>query len=194
MSAENFAVLEGKIQAAIADYSRIFPPPYALAPNLQLASEALAALGEERRELREALRAKGLPENADLATLIHQHRSDAALAAAFDLMAKDSLTSSPFDPRDVKLANGGDELLLWIYLQGEADGSYYAELKEATYGSTSSVTGQTIPEVVLKAISWAGVEGFRLDGNISLAQVRKVLKSASSTVDFDFEVRIYSDF
>jgi hypothetical protein len=30
-----------EIEAAIADYSRIFPVPYALAPNLELASRAL---------------------------------------------------------------------------------------------------------------------------------------------------------
>lgn len=40
-----------EIEAAIADYSRIFPPPWSLAPNLQLASRALAELTEVEREL-----------------------------------------------------------------------------------------------------------------------------------------------
>lgn len=39
------------IEAAIVDYSRIFPPPWSLAPNLQLASRALAELTEVQREL-----------------------------------------------------------------------------------------------------------------------------------------------
>lgn len=41
----------GRIAEAIADYSRIFPVPYSLAPNLQLASEAAAELHGLREEL-----------------------------------------------------------------------------------------------------------------------------------------------
>ena len=40
-----------EIEAAIADYTRIFPVPYSLAPNLELASRALAELHEAERQL-----------------------------------------------------------------------------------------------------------------------------------------------
>lgn len=76
-----------RIAEAIADYSRIFPVPYSLAANLQLASEAAAELHGLREALRASLAAVGLPENADLATLISHHRANAGAAVAFELIA-----------------------------------------------------------------------------------------------------------
>lgn len=76
-----------RIADAIEDYSRIFRAPYSLAPNLQLASEASAELTALREELRASLAAVGLPENADLATLIIHHRANAGAAVAFEMIA-----------------------------------------------------------------------------------------------------------
>lgn len=76
-----------RIADAIGDYGRIFPVPYSLAPNLQLASEAAAELTALREELRASLAAVGLPENADLATLISHHRANAGAAVAFEMIA-----------------------------------------------------------------------------------------------------------
>ena len=76
-----------RIVAAIEDYSRIFPPPYSLAPNLQLASAALAdyqALQDEKDEL---LAEVGLPPMATLRELIDHHRANAALSGAMEAMA-----------------------------------------------------------------------------------------------------------
>lgn len=69
------------IASAIKDYSRVFPPPCGLAPNLQLASEASAALTALLEERGEAMDSQGLPRRASLEELIHHHRANAALAA-----------------------------------------------------------------------------------------------------------------
>lgn len=83
-----------EILTAIEDYSRIFPPPYSLAPNLRLASAALAdyqALQDEKDEL---LAEVGLPPHSTLRELIDHHRANAALAATFAAMA------DGYQPRD----------------------------------------------------------------------------------------------
>lgn len=84
-----------RIGEAVADYSRIFRVPHSLAPNLQLASEAAAELHAHREELRLALAAVGLPENADIATLISHHRAQAGAATAFDIIAADGKGAEP---------------------------------------------------------------------------------------------------
>lgn len=88
-----------EIMAAIEDYSRIFPPPYSLAPNLRLASVALAdyqALQDEKDEL---LAEVGLPPQATLRELIDHHRANAALAATFEAMADGYQPTTPEDPQ-----------------------------------------------------------------------------------------------
>lgn len=84
-----------RIGEAVADYSRIFRVPYNLAPNLQLASEAAAELHGHREELRAALAAVGLPENAGIATLIAHHRAQAGAATAFDMIAAEGRGAEP---------------------------------------------------------------------------------------------------
>lgn len=84
--AQDKGIIE-RIEEAVAGYSRIFRAPYSLAPNLQLASEASAELTAFREELRAALAAVGLPESADLATLISHHRANAGVAVAFEMIA-----------------------------------------------------------------------------------------------------------
>lgn len=84
-----------RIADAIADYRTVFPEPYGLAPNLQLASEAAAELYELRRQLKEALAQVGLPESADLSTLITHHRANAALAAAMESLTIQGTGAEP---------------------------------------------------------------------------------------------------
>lgn len=89
------AHITARIADAVVDYSRSFPVPYSLAPNLRLASEASAELYALREELRAALAAVGLPENADLATLISHHRANAGAAVAFELIAASGQGAEP---------------------------------------------------------------------------------------------------
>lgn len=42
-----------RIDAAVEDYQRFFPPPYSLAPNLQLALEAATEIARLRKQLQE---------------------------------------------------------------------------------------------------------------------------------------------
>jgi hypothetical protein len=67
---------------AIEDYTGIFPAPYALAPNLQLASEASAVVTALIEERNGAMDSQGLPRTASLDELIGHHRGNAALAGA----------------------------------------------------------------------------------------------------------------
>lgn len=49
--------LRSEIEAAVTDYQRVYPPPHRLAPNLNLAVQALAALDEaEARTRAKAIR------------------------------------------------------------------------------------------------------------------------------------------
>lgn len=75
-----------EITEAIRDYSRIFPAPYSLAPNLQLASRAAAVLTELRAERLAATEAVGLPGGASFDELIRHHRGSAAFATALDAL------------------------------------------------------------------------------------------------------------
>lgn len=89
-----------EIMAAIEEFSRIFPPPYSLAPNLRLASAALAdyqALQDEKDEL---LAEVGLPPMATLRELIDHHRANAKLAGAMEAMAAGYRSgNTPEDPQ-----------------------------------------------------------------------------------------------
>ncbi len=84
-----------EIDAAVKDYSRVFPVPCALAPNLQLAVEAAAEVRRLQGELQDALAAVGLPEGADLATLIAHHRAQAGAATAFEMLAAQGRSAEP---------------------------------------------------------------------------------------------------
>lgn len=85
-----------------------------------------------------------------------------------------------------------DELILWIYLDREADGRYGGEIREATYGSESQTGGATIAEAVEEALSWAGVEGFSAPPEYDTNQIREALRRAASEADFDLDVRLYT--
>lgn len=74
------------IEAAIEDYSRTFPAPFGLAPNLQLASEASAALTALLKERDDATDSQGLPRGTSLDDLIRHHRGQAALAGAMQAL------------------------------------------------------------------------------------------------------------
>jgi len=72
------------IAGAIEDYIKIFPAPYGLAPNLQLASEASAVVTAMLEERNGAMDSQGLPRSASLDELIGHHRGNASLAGAME--------------------------------------------------------------------------------------------------------------
>jgi len=89
-----------RIIAEIADFSRSYPPPYSLAPNLQLASAALADFDALWEEKSDALSDVGLPPTATLQELIDHHRANAKLAGAMEAMAAGYRSgNTPEDPQ-----------------------------------------------------------------------------------------------
>lgn len=54
--------LRNDVKAAVLDFQRIFPPPYRLAPNLDLAVRAIAALDQSAERLTKARHQRRMAE------------------------------------------------------------------------------------------------------------------------------------
>lgn len=86
-----------------------------------------------------------------------------------------------------------EEVLLQILLDRDRDG-YAAQLSEAVTGSRSDQWGKTLAEAVEQSLSWAGVEGLKLDPAASVEEIREELSAASEAADFDLSVQLYTSF
>src|SRR5690606_24491580 len=61
-----------------------------------------------------------------------------------------------------------DNILLTINVAHEPNGTYYSQIEEGVSGSSSDTGGNTLQEVVISALEWAGVTELDLPDNPSM--------------------------
>lgn len=91
------------------------------------------------------------------------------------------------------LGEESEELFLTILASHEGN-LYSTQITEAASGSESDGGGQTLGGAVNSALEWAGVADFRVSVHGSAESIRSELRAANDSVDFDFVVRLFTDF
>jgi len=94
----------------------------------------------------------------------------------------------------IRLTGEDQELVLGIYAELDGGGRYQARISEAVSGSESDVAGETLGELVNNALRWAGVEGLLVADDESDGYIRSQLREASERTDFEFEVKLFTNF
>lgn len=140
-------VILAEIEAAISDYIRVFPVPYSLAPNLQLASEASAAVTALWDERRLTMEASNFPEDAFLDELILHQRFIGTLNA--------------FAEEDHRAIAAQKELAAELQAQGLPEGSSLADL-------IRHHRGQAALAAAMDALSVGGDEEMGLKNRLQL--------------------------
>jgi len=98
------------------------------------------------------------------------------------------------DSTAIRLTGEERELILGIYAELDGANRYTARIQEAVTGSESDVSGDTLGELVNNALHWAGVEGLLVADDESDGYIRSQLREAASRADFDFEVKLFTNF